>query len=136
MRDCVQACAQPAAALKPLHHAVLLAVQLARQHLFVNYVKVFVTCAWFNGMGSQCCCCCTHGFCCILCLPPFVTGHVLCMQGIQCLDCRRFYEAVNTWGHEGQPLPTCGHTLLPGTSHTKKRHYASMSSDACLGQKS
>ncbi|KAL0051390.1 hypothetical protein WJX82_006484 [Trebouxia sp. C0006] len=38
------------------------------------------------------------------------------LQGIQCLDCRRFYEAVNTWGHEGQPLPTCGHTLLSGTA--------------------
>ena len=36
------------------------------------------------------------------------------MQGIQCLDCRSFYEAVGTWGHEGGPLPACGHVLPPG----------------------
>ena len=32
--ECVRACAQPAAAVKSLHHAVLLAVQLAQQDLF------------------------------------------------------------------------------------------------------
>ena len=36
------------------------------------------------------------------------------MQGIQCLDCRNFYEAVGTWGHQGGAMPACGHALLPG----------------------
>ena len=36
------------------------------------------------------------------------------VQGIQCLDCRSFYEAVGTWGHEGEALPACGHVLPSG----------------------
>ena len=32
------------------------------------------------------------------------------LQGIQCLDCKQFYEAVETWGDHA-PLPICGHVL-------------------------
>ena len=46
------------------------------------------------------------------------------VQGFDCPDCRRFFEAMKSWG-DGQPLPVCGHVestagedmiclLLPG----------------------
>ena len=67
------------------------------------------------------------------CTIQSATMMLLLLQGIQCLDCRNFYEAVGTWGHQGGALPKCGHVPLPGvnlllhTLHARRpfaRHYA------------
>lgn len=44
------------------------------------------------------------------------------VQGMQCLDCRSFYEAVGTWGHHGEALPACGHVLPPGVCFSTAPH--------------
>ncbi|KAK9806889.1 hypothetical protein WJX72_006513 [[Myrmecia] bisecta] len=33
------------------------------------------------------------------------------LQGFECLDCKRFYEALQTWNGNMQGLPACGHAV-------------------------
>ena len=38
------------------------------------------------------------------------------LQGFECQDCKRFYEAVASWGPVGE-LPVCGHVKSKGADH-------------------
>lgn len=42
------------------------------------------------------------------------------LKGIECVDCRKFYAAIETWGAPGD-LPACGHAVT-GKHWKMKRH--------------